>query len=140
MGDDHFQVLATGISATKIDEARREEEVSANKETEPFPTPSIRSYEPYAMQVFFAWEKIRVFWNLLIFILLGLVLRCSPREFFLFLIAFNICFCTGPAIEGYLCWIGVPRLAARVVGVVLVTGVMVLVSGMKQDVPGRPKW
>jgi hypothetical protein len=74
-----------------------------------------------ARQVFLAWERLRIVFNLvlIIFVLGDASSELSDREFRHFLIraafAANVCFCLGPVAEGYLAFFGVQRLIARVV-------------------------
>jgi len=68
------------------------------------------------MEVFFAWEKLRILYNGLLIV--AVLIRF---EFILEVIPFfvepaiyaNLCFCAGPVAEGYLCWFGLPRQPCR---------------------------
>jgi hypothetical protein len=95
--------------------------------------PKITLDEPTAMQVFFAWEKLRLIYNIVL--VFTAVLICWPILPFIFvetlgaaLIA-NVMYCAGPVAECYLCWFGVPRLIARaivfVLGLLLSIGVTI---------------
>jgi len=71
-----------------------------------------------AMSVFFAWEKLRIVYNLLLIALVVIELGIEGTLITLPLlfggaVAANICFCVGPVAEGYLCCIGVERIRAR---------------------------
>ena len=80
---------------------------------------SVRLNEPSAMEIFFAWEKLRLLHNGVFF--LALFLRngtlLSPAftlyEFILIAATVNACYSTGPIVESYLTWFGVPRALAR---------------------------
>ena len=82
--------------------------------------PSIRLVEATAMEVFFAWEKLRLVFNgLLVTIAVAMMihkLAFSPLIAILgaypALLA-NLGFSLGPIAEGYLCWFGMQRSAAR---------------------------
>jgi hypothetical protein len=74
--------------------------------------------QPGAMEVFIAWEKLRLLYNA---ILAGLVvwyltpfaaLHVGPVLLFDALMA-NLGFCAGPVAEGYLCLLGFPRKPTR---------------------------
>jgi hypothetical protein len=81
--------------------------------------PSIRAPEPTAMDVFFAWEKLRLFYNaIMILVTLGLTVyaQANPLAAVVFVgeaLLANICFSVGPIVEGYACWFGLPREYAR---------------------------
>jgi hypothetical protein len=83
------------------------------------PLPNIRAAEPTFMEVFFAWEKLRILYNgLLIVAVLGVALKSgySMLAGIFFLepaIYANLGFCAGPVAEGYLCWFGLPRRTCR---------------------------
>jgi hypothetical protein len=76
---------------------------------------------PTAMQVFGAWELLRLVYNLTLVLVVvfwvffsghGLhprVVFSLPKE----AVVANLCFCAGPVLEGYLFLIGVPRRRAR---------------------------
>jgi hypothetical protein len=75
--------------------------------------------EESAREVFVAWEKIRIVYNLILVFLVTFVFieRFSDRGFLRYLvecaIAANLCFCAGPVAEGYLNLLGVQRRLAR---------------------------
>lgn len=89
----------------------------------------LRVNEPSAMQVFFAWEKLRVLYNVIL--ITGLLAKYSGMrgglgdrwlwDFCFFLFLTNACVSTGPVIEGYLCYFGLPRRAARWISFLVVT-------------------
>jgi hypothetical protein len=74
-----------------------------------------------AQAVFFAWEKLRLAYNLLLAVVtvaLATAHRIVDRPDFWFYgfqgaFAANVGFCVGPVAEGYLCWLGLDRLVAR---------------------------
>jgi hypothetical protein len=74
-----------------------------------------------AMAVFFAWEKLRIVYNLLLMgVVLSLGLAAGKNHNIAFWVNMacqgfmaNVCFCAGPVAEGYLCWIGCERRVAR---------------------------
>jgi hypothetical protein len=80
------------------------------------PLPNIRAAEPTFMEVFFAWEKLRLLYNGLL--ILAVLIRF---QFILEVIPFfvepaiyaNLCFCAGPVAEGYLCWLGLAHQPCR---------------------------
>ena len=88
--------------------------------------PSIETDEQTAMQVFFAWEKLRVVYNGILLVHLFAKLSKISRnefrtgEFLNFLLVINLFLSTGPVVEGYLCWLRVPRTMARWVAFLLV--------------------
>ncbi len=71
-------------------------------------------------QVFFAWEKLRV---LYVIVLAVITLSCLPDDvmgrldFWLGIavlaIGANVCFFAGPIVEVYLCWLGLRRQIVR---------------------------
>ena len=76
--------------------------------------PNIALRPTDVMAVFFAWEKLRLVFNFLLF---GMMLcYFNPLESpFLagraveLAVAANLCFCAGPVVENYLCWLAFPR-------------------------------
>jgi hypothetical protein len=74
-----------------------------------------------AMDVFFAWEKLRVIYNLILAaIVVGFALWIGKATFPIFYLLAalaalpaNLCFCAGPTLEGYFCWMGFERRASR---------------------------
>jgi hypothetical protein len=80
---------------------------------------NIRASEPTFMEVFFAWEKLRLLYNsMLIVAVLGTALKAGYSMlvgiFFVEpAIYANLCFCAGPVAEGYLTWLGLPRRPCR---------------------------
>jgi hypothetical protein len=83
-------------------------------------TSPIEDGQPTAVQVFFAWERLRLVYNLaLAGVFVGWVCLSGgvvpdvvfalPEE----VLAANVCFCAGPVAEGYLCWLGVDRRWSR---------------------------
>lgn len=84
--------------------------------------PDVLVSEPTAMEVFFAWEKLRVLFNIvaIINILLGpkILLPLSPFNSEMFLLALlmaNVFASIGPTGENYLSWFGFRRTAARII-------------------------
>ncbi len=81
--------------------------------------PDIRAKEPTSMEVFFAWEKLRLAFNaLLLVIVVFMMLRAgfNPLAIVFFgedAVLANLCYCVGPVAEGYLCWLGLPRIVVR---------------------------
>lgn len=81
--------------------------------------PEIQLRGPTHMEVFWAWERLRLIFNLL---LISLVLAmCLRREFSILTGVFflphaliaNLGFCAGSVFEGYATAIGVPRSVSR---------------------------
>src|SRR5262249_45571426 len=71
-------------------------------------TESVRQTFPDAMEVFIAWERLRLLYNaiLVVSVLLHLksLLGLFHASFLLeAALAANVCFCAGPVAEGYLC-------------------------------------
>ncbi len=92
--------------------------------------PNIRTHEPTAMQVFFAWEKIRVGYNVLISVgILVLLGRGAPvrisQAIWIYVLA-NVAFCVGPVMENYLRWVGIPRWLFRAVSAIAVTASFIM--------------
>jgi hypothetical protein len=82
----------------------------------------VRVNEPSAMQTFFAWEKLRILYNgilIAVFLVAMSGMKGGPwgvRElwwFLFFLLLINVSFCVGHIAEGYMCYFGIPRTAAR---------------------------
>jgi len=77
--------------------------------------------EADAMRVFFAWERLRLLFNLLLIaVTVSYAVLSSKATHPVFWVKAvsegvlaNVCFCAGPVAEGYLCWLGVPRVPAR---------------------------
>ena len=96
--------------------------------------PNIRSQEPSAMQVFLAWEKLRVVYCIVVFLWLFKVMSSLRgdgfdwKRLFGMMFVFNVCFCAGPVAEGYLCCFHVPRMIARwvVVSIAIMGSVLAL--------------
>src|SRR5262249_46847410 len=91
--------------------------------------------EPRAMDVFVAWEKLRLLYNLILVAAVALFL--NPVVFLLSLPIFlpfllegaliaNIGFCAGPVAEGYLCLLGMSRRPVR--ALVFVCGTLVAIG------------
>jgi hypothetical protein len=91
--------------------------------------PSIRTDEPSAMQVFLVWEKLRLLCNgvlvaALLFSISGLKGEFDGRflaQLLIVLFLVNAVCSMGTVIEGYLCWFGIRRSAARGIAFVLVS-------------------
>jgi hypothetical protein len=83
------------------------------------PLRDIRAAEPTFMEVFLAWEKLRILYNgLLIVAVLGIILKSGfnllAGIFFVEpAIYANVGFCAGPVAEGYLSWLGFRHPACR---------------------------
>jgi hypothetical protein len=112
--------------ASEGDNPYRSPAVTADA-TEPRPD------EPTAREVFWAWERLRIYFNLILLaetLLLGLVamglLWPHLLECFVGALVANVCFCVGPMLEGYAEGIGVPRGVAR--GVIFVMGMLVAMA------------
>ena len=78
--------------------------------------PNIRAAEPTFMEVFFAWEKLRLLYNglFIVVVLIRLEFNLLAIPFFVEpAIYANLCFCAGPVAEGYLCWLGLPHQPCR---------------------------
>jgi hypothetical protein len=144
MNNEHIQDDAKTKSATNIAEG-----------LPPIPTqdsttediPSIGETEPTAMQLFLAWEKWRILYNVGVIILAVWVASGNSlwswdrtvQEFIITILYTNLSVCTGPFIESYLCCFGMPRLAARGLSL-LVIGVVNLAmvnKRMKDDMMDR---
>jgi hypothetical protein len=89
--------------------------------TSDLPSDGVARHHTDAMAVFFAWEKLRIAYNLVLVVVVVLfALTTGKSHYFLFwlnvaweaLIA-NVCFCAGPVSEGYLHWLGYQRPVAR---------------------------
>ncbi len=110
------------------------------------PVPNIRDEGSRAMEVFFAWEKLRLIYNGVLVVIAVVV--CGPPvvlmigEAILGAIAANLMFCAGPVGECYLAWWGVPRLAARwvlfVLGMVVSAGITM--NAAADAVRNLPQW
>jgi hypothetical protein len=82
----------------------------------------VRMSEPTAMQVFFAWEKLRILLNICATISMCvapafLFVRGDhfTGNFFAFLVAANLLACIGPVGENYFCWFGIRRSVSRAI-------------------------
>jgi hypothetical protein len=79
----------------------------------------IRKDVPDAMQIFFAWEKLRLLFNaILTVVTVAIILWEGASVLVLVLligeaVVINLCFCAGPVGEGYLAWIGLNRTFVR---------------------------
>ena len=129
MGEEQIRPRAKGPPPTEI--------VEGLPENAPMPiapqltdqTPNIRLDEATEMQVFFAWEKLRPVYNVVMLICLMIKISISSRLFFVggfdqwqWLYAFlliNVCFGIGPIVEGYLRWFSFPRIKSRWVAFVV---------------------
>jgi hypothetical protein len=80
--------------------------------------PEIKKRFPDAMEVFIAWERLRLIYNAMLFVVV--LVRVTPLGV-LFMAPFllepaviaNLCFCAGSVGEGYLCLLGIERRFAR---------------------------
>ena len=83
------------------------------------PVPDIRAADPTFMEVFFAWEKLRLLYNgLLILLVMAMAVKSGFSPFVgvmfgLHALVANLCFSAGLVVEGYLCWLGLPRQTCR---------------------------
>ena len=66
------------------------------------------------MAVFFAWEKLRVLYNLVLFAVV--ICNFNPFDSLILAVRFleltvaaNLCFCVGPVLENYFCWFAYPH-------------------------------
>jgi hypothetical protein len=79
--------------------------------------PNIRVKEPTFMEVFFAWEKLRLVYNAVLVVVVLIKARFVDDMGLESLIPgaliANLCFCTGPIAEGYFCLLGFPRPIGR---------------------------
>ena len=90
----------------------------------------LRVNEPSAMDVFFAWERRRIVYNIILspyLVVFASGFRAGEEFAWKFFLtswfALNISFCSSPTLEGYLCWFGLPRaLSRQVVFVVIILG------------------
>lgn len=108
-------------------------------EYDPVESSNIRSREPTAMQVFFAWEKLRFYYNVLLLIstfyivipsverIGGITVVFIP-EVLLMPLIWNVLFCVGPVLEGYLCLCRVPRLLARLMALIGGTVIVIFIT------------
>lgn len=88
------------------------------------------------MDIFFAWEKLRIAYNGVLILIVICV--CGRAVIFILdsalvaAICANLMFCAGPVVECYLAWAGVPRLAARCavfgLGLLLAIGITILAA------------
>jgi len=82
--------------------------------------PEITLPEPTHMEVFWAWERLRLLFNLLLtglVVLLCIAKGFSPLAGLWFLpqaLVANIGFCVGPVCEGYAAHAGMPRQITRI--------------------------
>src|SRR6516225_2375454 len=84
------------------------------------PVPSIRAGEPTFMDVFFAWEKLRLLYNGLLILAVSAILLNAGHNVLVVGMVFvepaiyaNLFFCAGPVVEGYLSWLGFRHPACR---------------------------
>ena len=59
----------------------------------------IRMQEPSAKEVFLAWEKLRVVYNLIVGLCVFLVPEPTPKAHLFWMLWLNIFFCSGSALE-----------------------------------------
>lgn len=87
---------------------------------------TIRKRDWAAAEVFIAWERLRVYYNMALIVIVVVKHFRGDAMDVLFLstcaLMANLCFCIGPVIEGYLACIGLRRTPAR--WVVFVGGTM----------------
>jgi hypothetical protein len=111
------------------------------------PPPSIRANNAGAMEVFFAWEKLRLVYNGVLLVvslsICGWAVVDVVVEAVLAALCANLMYCAGPVGECYLTWFGVPGVAARsllfVLGLVLsvlIVLAIVVVHGIAQNPMG----
>ncbi|HUE74856.1 MAG TPA: hypothetical protein VMP01_28575 [Pirellulaceae bacterium] len=92
---------------------------------------SISAVKTTAQEVFLAWEKLRLAYNIVLVLVtlggLGIVgtefvnWRQLAVTLAIDAIVANLCFCAGPCLEGYLAWIGAERRITRTIVFVLGT-------------------
>jgi hypothetical protein len=81
---------------------------------------NVRVNEATASDVFFAWERLRIVFN----VAMGIALFTKYSmwqgvgdawlwDLTVFLFCINAYFSLGPVVEGYLCWLNVPRVRGR---------------------------
>lgn len=106
--------------------------------------PSICKAEPSARDVFVFWEKTRFVYNSILLVstfyivvpllegLIGEPVELMRSEIWTVPILWNICYCVGPILEGYLCVTGLSRRIARwsilsvgILSMLLITAVIV---------------
>ena len=113
------------MSSERTDITTGQRRMSADDDDDDFdaPPPSIRANNSDAMEVFFAWEKLRLIFNAVL--LLVVLSICGPGvieiigEAILGALCANLMYCAGPVGECYLNWFGMPRVWARVLLFVL---------------------
>lgn len=103
----------------------------------------IQRKAPTAVQVFAAWEKLRILYN----VVLALVVFCKIQTEFdwdavgliVAAVHANVGFCAGPVAEGYLCALGWPRWFGRllVFGFGLLLAIALTVGARARDFPGN---
>ncbi len=114
---------------------------AANRESEnPYQASSLaadatapRADDATAREVFLAWEKLRLYFNLILLVetlllgllAMGLLWPHLPECLFGALVA-NACFCLGPVLEGYAEWIGIERGVTR--WVIFIVGTLVAMA------------
>jgi hypothetical protein len=131
MNEEHIESRKATAPDTAIAAGASWPEAASEKVPLPEPAPDIRTKEePTAMEVFFAWEKIRLFANLVLALNVCFAARVSKpvmssKDLFavgMVFLVFNIIFCAGPVAENYLAWLGAARRPFRSVarvGIVL---------------------
>jgi hypothetical protein len=87
--------------------------------------------EPRAAEVFVAWERLRLVFNLILVVVVIILVNPLGAMLLLPILApnaglANLCFCAGPVAEGYLCLLNMRRRAARVA--VFTTGTLLAVA------------
>ena len=111
---------------TDVAEGLPPQDLSANDDRAPSGVPDIRKDDVSAMDVFLAWEKLRIVYNgVLVSIVVISIL--SGRDFNPFVLIegalfANLCYCSGPVAEGYCCLFGISRQFAR--AVIFIVGVL----------------
>lgn len=132
------------MSATQIAEGLPPNNAGSSEDALPDEWAHLRNSEPSAMQVFFAWEKLRIVYNVvlatLVLVAIGPEIGTILEGTVLGAIGANVAFCAGPFVENYLCWMGGSRSVVRWVvflfGMLVALGVTVVAI---HEAP-VPKW
>jgi hypothetical protein len=115
MADDRIQEKTT--SPTEIAEGMPPLPQTSHERPAAEDTPSIlkKEEEATAQQVFLAWEKLRIAYNvsLLFVVVVRISFGADMPHLLLKAIGANVLYCIGPVAEGYLVCLGVPRLPFR---------------------------
>jgi len=118
----------------------------AKSEEDPLPDEwaRLRNPDPTAMQVFFAWEKLRIVYNVilatLVLVAIGPEIGAIIEETVVAAILANLAFCAGPFVENYLCWIGGSRRVVRWFAFLLGMLFAIGVTAVSIEMAPVPKW